>query len=127
MLDEGCTIGHVASAHVGTEWREIDRQLRRVAKRRAALDAEEAQLLVEAQRAEVWVCLGFGSMIEYLERACGYARRTAWERLRVAESLDDLPLTRDALAAGVVSFSAVKELTRVATPDTESEWLDAIQ
>lgn len=130
MLDEDrndVERGTVATAHVGSGWREIDRQVRRIARRRAALDAEEAQLLVEAQRAEVHVHLGYGTMLEYLERACGYARRTAWERLRVAEALEALPGVRSALAAGKVSYSAVKELTRVATEDTEDEWLGAIE
>jgi len=35
-------------------------------------------------------------------------------------------VVRAALAAGEVTFSAVRELTRVATADTEQAWLDAI-
>ena len=75
----------------------------------------------------VFVHLGYGSMIEYLQRACGYAPSTAFERMRVAEALEALPAMRGALAAGEVSFSAVKALSRVATPDDEGAWLAAIQ
>ena len=104
-------------------WQEIDRSLRSVAARRAALDAEEAHLLVLARRAEVHRRLGFATMSDYLEHALGYTPHTAAERLRVAEALETLPELRAALAGGRLGFCAVRELTRVATPDTEVAWL----
>jgi hypothetical protein len=55
-----------------------------------------------------------------LERTLGYAPRTAQDRLRVARSLGSLPRLTDALACGELSFSAVRELTRVATPASEA-------
>jgi hypothetical protein len=114
------------AAHVGRGWKVIDREMRRVAKRRAALDAEEAKLLVEAKRAEIHKHLGYGSFAEYLERVCGYAPKTARDRIRVAEELENLPVMRAALADGVVCFSTVRELTRVATPHNETAWLSAV-
>ena len=115
-------------AHVGREdgaWREADRQLRRIAKRRAGLDAEEARWLLAAQRAEVHARLGCATFAEYVERVLGYGPRVCADRLRVATALEALPSTRAALAAGAVSYSAVRELARVATPATERAWLDA--
>jgi len=109
------------------EWREIHRQLRRLAARRGALDTEEARSLLAARRAEVHRHLGLGSFVEYVERVLGYAPRTTFERLRVAEALEKLPATRDALASGQAAYSAVREITRIATPDTEREWLAAVQ
>ncbi len=47
----------------------------------------------------------------------------AYERVRVVVALAALPLTREALAAGVVGYSAVRELSRVVTPDNELAWL----
>ncbi|NVB84171.1 MAG: hypothetical protein HOV81_37695 [Kofleriaceae bacterium] len=47
------------------------------------------------------------------------------ERLRVAKLIDELPLIREAMMQGELSFSAVRELTRVATAETEGEWLTA--
>lgn len=112
---------------VRISWREIDRRMRAVARKRAALDAEEASLLLAAKRAEIHKYLGYGSFTEYLERVCGHAPTTARDRIRVAEALDVLPATAQALAAGTLSFSAVRELTRVATPETESAWLSALE
>ncbi len=116
----------IEDAVAAPDWREAHRQLQRIARRRAALDADEARWLVAAKRARVHVELGFGSFREYLERLLGYEPRTARERVRVAEALEELPAIRDALARGAVSFSAVRELTRVAEPETERAWLAAI-
>jgi Holliday junction DNA helicase RuvB len=43
--------------------------------------------------------------------------------LRVARSLEDLPEIDRAFAQGQISWSKLRELTRVATPQTEGEWL----
>ena len=106
-------------------WREADRQLRRLAARRCALDAAEAHGLRAARDAEVHRHLGLGSFVEYLERTLGYRPRTALERLRVADALAALPAINEALACGRVSYSTVRELSRVADASTEQAWLDA--
>jgi len=46
---------------------------------------------------------------------------------RVPRSLARLPEITSALARGELSYSAVRELTRVATAETETEWLAATQ
>lgn len=106
-------------------WREVDRKLRSIAGQRAALDAEEARWIREAEQLQIWRPLGMVSMIDYLERALGYAPRTAQERIRVARALGELPVLTDALARGALAFSAVRELTRVATRGTEARWVEA--
>jgi hypothetical protein len=107
------------------DWKAVDGALRSIRRRRAALDAEEARWLREAERLEIWHPLGMVSMLDYLERVLGYAPRTAQERLRVARALGDLPGLTAALTAGALPFSAVRELTRVATPMTEASWIAA--
>src|SRR5438876_725183 len=107
------------------DWREVDLQLRGIAKRRAALDAEEARWLREAHRLRIWREVGCGSLLEYMERRLGYTPHTAAERLRVAIAIEQLPAIESALETGELPFSAVRELTRVMTDETESAWLDA--
>jgi len=109
----------------GAEWERVDRKLRGIAARRAVLDAEEAGLLRYAGEIKLWRAYGFGSLLEYMERAMGYAPHTAVERLRVARAIADLPLIADALEKGELAHSAVRELSRVAVPDTEETWLEA--
>jgi HNH endonuclease/RuvA, C-terminal domain len=106
-------------------WRIVDRALREIAARRAALDAEEAQWLREAEALKIWRQLGMVSALDYLERVLHYSPRTAQDRLRVARALGALPELTAALADGRLSHSAVRELTRVVTPATEAAWLEA--
>ncbi|HEX7941871.1 MAG TPA: HNH endonuclease signature motif containing protein, partial [Gemmatimonadaceae bacterium] len=111
--------------NAGLDWKAVDRALRSIRRRRAALDAEEARWLREAEALQIWRPLGMVSILDYLERVLGYAPRTAQDRLRVARALGDLPRLTAALTAGELPFSAVRELTRVATPATEASWVAA--
>lgn len=106
------------------EWREIDRQLRRIARRRGELDADELMWLARAERAELHRQLGMASMLEYVERVLGYGPKAGRDRLRVARKLEELPLLAAALDAGQLPFSAVRELSRFVITKTEEEWLD---
>jgi hypothetical protein len=114
---------HEAAAE--PRWRTVDRALRTIKQRRAALDADEARWLREAEALQIWRPLGMVSALDYLERVLGYAPRSAQDRLRVARALGDLPELTAALAGGELPFSAVRELTRVATPATEAAWVAA--
>ncbi len=114
-----------AAAAGADDWRVVDRTLRGLARRRAALDVEEAAWLRRARALGVHRELGFASFFEYVERVLGYAPGPARERLRVADALAALPKLRAAMTAGEVAYSAARELTRVATVDTEAAWLTA--
>src|SRR3954452_10254469 len=108
-------------------WVEIDEELRGNAKRRAGLDAHEMYWLREAERVQIWRPLGMVSMFDYMDRALGHTPETARKRLRVARALADLPELSAALERGELTFSAVRELTRVATSATERAWIAAVR
>ncbi len=122
--DVGETMG---TADAMPRWKRIDRELRTIAKQRGALDRDEAILLCEAARHEVWRRVGNASLFEYLEEVLGYGPKTARERIRIATALEEMPELATALASGELSYSAVRELTRVATKETEREWIDAVR
>jgi hypothetical protein len=103
----------------------VHRTLKRIAKARAALDAQELAALRDAQQLRLWRRYGHTSLLDYMERELGYTPRAALERLRVADAVQELPQIGEALAQGDLSFSAARELSRVATGETESEWLQA--
>jgi hypothetical protein len=107
------------------DWKQAHAALSRLARERAALDAEEGRWLLRALRSAAHVHLGFGSFAEYTQRLFGYRPRTTQEKLRVAEALETLPGLGRALETGALSWCAARELTRVAVPDTERAWLDA--
>ena len=100
-----------------------DDRVRAAVRRRQGVEAEEIAALLEARRLGVAEALGFGSFHEYAEARLGLSARMAYERVRVVEALAELPLTREALAAGGISYSAVRELSRVATAASEAVWL----
>jgi hypothetical protein len=106
------------------DWRRAHEELSRFAKTRARLDWEEGTLLLCALRSSAHVHLGFGSFAEYSGRLFGYSSRWIDERLRVAEALDGLPELAQSLRDGAISWSAVRELTRVASPQNEHRWLE---
>jgi hypothetical protein len=66
---------------------------------------------------------GFRSCAEWLTWRVGLAPGAARERVRVARALGTLPRLSAALARGEVSYSKVRALTRVASPETEERLL----
>jgi hypothetical protein len=113
----------VRASAMKADAKEIDRALRRIAVAQAALDADEAHWLRLADEQNVWPALGYVHALEYLEEVFGYAPKTAQERVRVARELGALPQLEDALRCGELSHSVVRELTRVATPETLERWM----
>ncbi len=114
-----------APANAMPSWQSIDRGLRTIAKRRGALDVEEGALLCLANRTEIWRRFGKPTLLAYMEDVLGYGPKTARDRMRVAIALDEMPVLAEALARGEQSYSALRELTRVVTPNTQREWCDA--
>ena len=107
------------------DWVRAHTALTRLARERAAADAEEGRWLLVAWRSGTHAFLGFGSFSEYIERLLGYSPRATREKLRVAEALETLPLSARALEQRELTWCAVRELTRVAVNDTEAAWLEA--
>ena len=55
----------------------------------------------------------------------GLGVRDTRERVRVDRALRELPRVEAAFVSGEVSYSRVREVTRVAEPSTETEWLNS--
>ncbi len=79
--------------------------------------------LAECDRLGDWSEEGFTSCAEWLSWRLGITRNTANEKVRVAHALERLPEIAGAMERGELSFSKVRALTRVATPDNERELL----
>jgi hypothetical protein len=121
MLDGTARVAEGSQIECVEEWREVDRMLRMFATCRRALDLEEAEWLVKAERMRIHTRCDCGSFLEYVEQVLGYGPRTAVDRLRVARALDALP----ALRTAGLAFSALRELARVVTPDNVDGWITA--
>jgi hypothetical protein len=104
---------------------ELDRLGDEIAKLAAHLNAAMARLLElirEFDAGEGW-SNGFRSCADWLSWRVGLSRGAAREHVRVARALGTLPRLAHALACGELSYSKVRELTRVATPETEERLL----
>jgi hypothetical protein len=107
------------------DWKTVHTELVRLAALRASLDWDEGRSLLAALRFGTHLKLGYANFVEYVERLFGYRPRLTQEKLRVAEALEGLAELDCALRDGALSWSAVRELTRVATTNTEEAWIAA--
>src|SRR5439155_18612896 len=104
---------------------ELDRLGDEIAELSAHLDAATARLLdlIREFDARGGWNNGFRSCAAWLSWRVGFATGAAREHVRVARALGTLPLLAQALARAELSYSKVRALTRVATPDTEERRL----
>jgi hypothetical protein len=70
-----------------------------------------------------WAHAGARTCAEWLSWRIGMDIGAAREHVRVARALPNLPLINAAFAGGEVSYSKVRAMTRVATPETEQRLL----
>ena len=96
-----------------------------IAELSARIQAATYELLVlirEFDERTGWT--GCTSCAHWLSWRTGLAPGAAREHVRVARALADLPKLSDAMRRGVVSYSKLRAVTRVATPDNEDVLLD---
>ncbi len=97
----------------------------RIAEAAACIQAATYELLVLIRQFDEragWE--GFASCAHWLSWRIGLAPGPAREHVRVARALADLPQLSAAMQHGKVSYSKVRAVTRVATPETEQDLLD---
>jgi hypothetical protein len=76
-------------------------------------------LIAEFDRRHGWAQWGVLSCAHWLNWKCGVGLVAAREKLRVAHCLDHLPAIAEAFRTGEVSYSKVRAMSRVATPENE--------
>jgi len=97
-----------------------------IARLAAHINAATYHLMVLIQAFDERMDLGWGfrSTAHWLSWRTSMAPGTAREKVRVARALPELPRISAAMARGEMSFSKVRALTRVATPENEAKLLD---
>jgi hypothetical protein len=109
-----------AASYQASDWKQVDERITELGVERGAHERELCRQLLEAERLAIPSRVGFASLREYSERRLGLNGRQTEERLRVGRALVDLPALEEALSTGELCWSAVRELSRVAVPETES-------
>jgi hypothetical protein len=81
-------------------------------------------LVAEFDARQAWSGFGVKSCAHWLSWKCHIGTHAAREQVRVARALRELPLLRAEFGAGRLSYGKVRSLTRIATPDCESDLVD---
>src|SRR5918995_5668933 len=102
----------------GTSTRDLESELLGLAGHIAAAECRFLQLLAEFDQRDGWAGDGIRSCAHWLSWRAGMSLRTATEHLRVAHALQTLPKISEAMAAGRISYSKVRAITRIAGGDT---------
>ena len=82
------------------------------------------KLIAAMDRRRGWDERGYCNLGNWLDHRCGLGPCAARERIRIGRALARLPLIDAAFRDGVLSYSKVRAITRVATRDTEAMLLD---
>ncbi|MCA9608249.1 MAG: HNH endonuclease [Myxococcales bacterium] len=107
--------------------KDVDATLRRLARESSRHEHTVMQWLLRADELQVERLFGYASIREYGERVFGWTGRGVEDRLRVARALEHLPRLSEAFARGDLVYSVVRELCRIATPDTEEAWIREVE
>src|SRR5437588_4811950 len=89
--------------------------------RLTVLTARWLALVAEFDRREGWRADGQLSCVDWLVWRCGMSRRAAYDRVRVAHELKRRPEVRARFESGALSYSKVREITRVAGANEETD------
>jgi hypothetical protein len=90
----------------------------------AVSECQFVLLVAEMDRRQTWGGAGLRSMAHWLNWRCGTSLGAAREQVRVGRALLALPVLRAAFAAGEVSYSKARAISRVATTSLEAALVD---
>jgi hypothetical protein len=85
------------------------------------------ELVTEFDRREGWARHGVASCAQWLSWQCGIGGVAAREKVRVARSLEKLPKIGDSFRRGVISYSKVRAMTRIATAYNQATLLNVAE
>ena len=99
---------------------ELRRAVTDMAARINLADWRFVKLIVAMDHTRGWREGGYCNLGNWLDHRCGLGPCAARERIRIGRALERLPHIDAAFRDGVISYSKVRAITRVATPDTDA-------
>jgi hypothetical protein len=103
--------------------RELENQIVELCGHLNAANYRVLTLIAEYDRRKGWNCGATRDCAHWLNWKCGIDLGAAREKVRTAKALEKLPLVSAAMERGEVSYSKVRAITRVATPENEHYFL----
>lgn len=119
--------GSVDSGVAGLGIDELERRICSVAGGLAAFTFQWLMLIAEFDRRRGWCGAGLRSCAHWLAWSCSLSPAAAREHVRIARALAALPLISAAFAAGGLSYSKVRAVTRIAGTVDEQVLLSQAQ
>ena len=106
-----------------TSIEDLDRNILNLCTRINAATCELLVLIREFDERAGWLQWGLSNCAEWLAWRCDLSTTTAFEKVRVAHAVKRLAAISTAFAAGELSYTKVRELTRVADRCNEDDLL----
>jgi hypothetical protein len=103
---------------------ELEQEICELAAHLAAGTCRWLLLIEEFDRRRGWAEWGVRSCAHWLSWRCSIGLVAAREHVRVARQLPDLPHVRRFFGSGELSYTKVRAVTRVATPETEDKLVE---
>ena len=119
-----CSTTTADARSAGLPLERLEREITELAGHINAATARWLGLVGEFDRREGWAEWGCKSCAHWLAHTCALAPSAAREHVRVARRLAELPVIRAAFGRGELSYSQVRALSRVATPEVEPVLLE---
>jgi hypothetical protein len=104
--------------------RELDRIVRSLSRALAAHELELSRLILAFHRADGARHLGYATEAQYARERAGMSRSAFLGRRALAAKLEALPRVAEALGQMRIGVEAALQVVRVATPSTQSTWVD---
>lgn len=108
----------------GMNIENIHVQLWRARRANRASERTLAMLLWQLQRSGQYTERGHSSVVQYAEVELDLTPRQTQELVALARRLAVLPALDAAFAAGEVGWTKLREITKVATPETDAAWAE---
>jgi hypothetical protein len=119
-----CIDTHDLPLQPGLAIDEIEKRLMASAERYQREERRLSYYLLDVQTRNLFFERGFSSIYDFAMELVGLSRRKTQYLLFIARKLAKLPAIADAFDTGEIGWTKVREILKVATPDTQGEWLD---
>lgn len=121
LASHGVDLSDSSDSTVDTSDESVSLQVKHLAQALDRGTCKLIRLLPTFDRHQGWARDGQRSCVAWLNTYCGMSLSTAHDRCRVAYALEELPVITQLFMLGELSWSKVRALTRIASPENERE------
>jgi hypothetical protein len=114
----------IAEAEPGSIPEELDASALRLVRARRSYDLSLGALALRVVDGRVWAAVGYRTLEEYATERLGMTPSVFRQRVWLERRMFALPLLREALAKGILSYSKAVLVAREATPKTVADLIE---